>query len=97
MYYLYKLPTLHFHHNHKDACMILQNRLLKKICITRHMILYGIRLIIMVIKRELSHKSAVILCYEHDPYHYLISRTKFVEYEIPDNTHDWYHLLYGFL
>lgn len=95
--HVYKLPTIHFHHVHKDndEFTMVNDRFMKQFRMTRYMLLYHIRLVVLVIRRELKQRGGIILCYELDPYHYVLSRTPFSGYEIPEDRHDWYHLLYG--
>jgi len=94
--YLYRLPMIHFHHVHKDdECYLVQDRFVKQLRMTRYMLVYGLRLVLRIIQRELKQRGVILLCYEHDPYHYMLSRIHVSGYEIPEDTHEWYHLLHG--
>ena len=93
--YVYRLAYIHLHHCHKEDRVFIHDRIVRQVCLSRHMLIYSMRLIRIILKREIKSKGMVMVGYEHDPYHYIISLIPLKE-QVAMGTHEWYHLVAGF-
>ena len=90
--YLYKLQSIYFHHHHEEYA-VEANRFIKIISFTLDELKYRIRFIIQRILHELQRNKVCILCFQHDPNHYLISTIKLNGYSYSNGSYEWYNII----
>ena len=55
--HVYRLAHIHLHHHHSEDRIFIHNRFVRQICLSRHMLVYSMRLIRIVLKREIKSKG----------------------------------------
>jgi len=95
--HVYRLSRIHLHHCHSEDRVFLNDRIARQVCLSRWMMVYRMRLVVKILRREIKNRGMVVVGYEHDPYHYVISRVELTDYPVPTERNEWYHLVCGFL